>query len=159
MAILGLTPEQHRRVGAAVRIAESLRPGPQKFAANQKGAPAAGWTPYYFGVSIKDADEVTVAAGKVINGTTVSTIAAADVTIGTTNGTFYLSIEIWYNAAWKSAYLKDTTYPTQADKTDGGSDYPCFRVLIAVVTVAANVVSSIAPVWPGQEIINPNIAD
>ena len=121
-------------------------------------AGGGGADPYYFGVSIKDDDEVTVAAGKVINGTTVSSISQSDHTIGTTNGTYYLSIEIWYNAAWKSAYLSGTSYPTQGTKSDTGT-FPCTRVLIAVVVVADNAISSVTQVWPGHEIVNPRVAD
>jgi len=83
-----------------------------------------------------DEDEIDVATGVVINGTTVSAIAASngiDV-----SGDTYLSIEIWFSfdgplseGSWKTAYLNDSSYPTQADKDEGGDDFPCLRVLIA----------------------------
>jgi len=81
-------------------------------------------------------DEIDVAAGVVINGTTVSVIAAS--TGIDVSGDTYLSIEIWFSydgplseGSWKTAYLVDSLYPTQADKDEGGDDYPCLRVLIA----------------------------
>jgi len=83
-----------------------------------------------------DEDEIDVAAGVVVNGTTVSVIAASsgiDV-----SGDTYLSIEIWFSfdgplseGSWKTAYLNDSSYPTQDDKDEGGDDFPCLRVLIA----------------------------
>ena len=68
-----------------------------------------------------------IAVGRVINGTTVTTVgveSALDVT-----GSSYVSIEIWYNVTWQTAYLAEATYPTQAKKTPG--DYWTLRVLIA----------------------------
>jgi len=72
-----------------------------------------------------DADTVDVSAGKVVNGTTVTTVAAdTDISV---SGATYLSLEIWYNAGWFTDYLAAGAYPTQAKK-DG---YWTLRVLIA----------------------------
>ena len=72
-------------------------------------------------------DTLDIGVGKVINGTTVTTVgveSALDVT-----GKTYVSLEVWYNAGWQTGYLADTVYPTQAKKTPG--DYWTVRVLIA----------------------------
>ena len=120
---------------------------------------SAGIDPYFFEVTAKDADEVSILAGKVINGTTVSSISETDHTIGTVNGTYYFYIQVWYNSTWKSSYASGTDYPDQSDIDDGGTDYPCWRVLLAEVVVSGNVVQDPTQVWPGHELHNPNIAD
>jgi hypothetical protein len=82
----------------------------------------------HFKVTDNGNDTVDIAAGKIINGTTVTTVAA-EAALSVTSMT-YVSLEIWYNATWKTNYLAGSSYPTQADKSDGGTDYPCLRVLI-----------------------------
>jgi len=69
-------------------------------------------------------DTITVGAGKVVNGTTVTTVPADT---GSVSGSIYLSIVIWYNSGWFTTYEPSSSYPTQ-DKRDG---HWALRVLIA----------------------------
>ena len=105
-----------------------------------------------FAITDNGDDTLDISAGKVINGTTVSSIAAS--TGESVAGKSYLSLEVWYNAAWKSDYLASTSYPTQAVKTDGGTDYPCFR---------RNIAEKVSGAWTQRfndsEIVNPRVAE
>ena len=82
-----------------------------------------------FDVTDNGDDTIDIAAGRVISGTTVTTVALSDDL--SVAGSTYVSIEVWYNATWKTAYLAGGAYPTQAVKDDGGTDFPCERFLIS----------------------------
>jgi len=123
------------------------------------GGGGAQSTPFFWAATAHaTAGTVAIAAGRMINGTAAAEVNATTHAVGTANGVYYLYIQIWYNAAWKSSFASSTTYPTQAVINDGGTDYPCYRRLIAKVTIAANVVSEIAQAFDA-EIVNPNICE
>ena len=96
-----------------------------------------------FAVTIENDSQVSIARGYVISGYNVTTKVPTTHTIGTTNGTYYLYAEIYVYGSWTIGYVSSTSYPTQAVKNISGTDYQCLRVLIATVTVADNIVSSV----------------
>jgi len=141
MALYALTKSQSDRIAKAVRTVEAdVIPG-QKWAKNI--AAVKGGYAGQFAVALKAGSTtiMTVAAGRVIEGGNVSSVAAADVT-PSGNGTHYLYAEIYYTTSWQIGYVSSTTYPTQAVKNVSGTDYPCLRVLIAELIVAASAISS-----------------
>jgi len=123
------------------------------------GEEASGIDAYFFKVTAKDADEVTISAGKVIAGTTVISVDETDHTIDTSDDTYYVYIQIWYNEDWKTSYASDWVYPDQEDIDDGGTDFRCLRVVLAEVVVSDNVVQTPTQIWPGHEIHHTGIAD
>ena len=140
MALYALTKSQSDRIAKAVRTVEAdVIPG-QKWAKNI--AASKGYADQ-FAVALKAGSTtiVTVAAGRVIEGGNVSSVAATDVT-PSGDGTHYLYAEIYYTTSWQIGYVSSTTYPTQAVKTVTGTDYPCLRVLIADLVVASSALSS-----------------
>jgi len=142
MALYALTKSQSDRIAKTVRAVEAdVIPG-QKWAKNiaaSKGNVYAG----QFAVALKAGSTtiVTVAAGRVIEGGNVSSVAAAEVT-PSGDGTHYLYAEIYYTTSWQIGYVSSTTYPTQAVKNVDGTDYPCLRVLIAELVVTVSAISS-----------------
>jgi hypothetical protein len=86
---------------------------------------------------------VTVGAGRIVAGTTVSTVAATDNTPSGAAGTYYLYSESYFTTSWVHGYASSTTYPTQAVKTVSSVDYPCFRKLIAELTWSGTAVTAI----------------
>jgi len=78
----------------------------------------------HFKITDNGDDTMTIGAGRVVNGTTTTTVPADT---GSVSGATYLSIEIWYNSGWHTTYLASSSYPTQAKK----SGFWTLRVLIA----------------------------
>jgi len=70
-------------------------------------------------------DTVDISAGKVINGTTTTSVAAEEAVA--TIGSLYIFLEVWYTSSWQTMYGAEATYPTQEKK----GDYYAWRVLIA----------------------------
>jgi len=126
--LYGLTNRDKVRIGATVSRSEAAVSPGQRFATNiPASADAYAGQFKVTDTSTAEADQVDISAGKVINGTTVTTVAAAtdfDVT-----DALYLSLEVWHTTSWQTGYLAAATYPTQAKKTPG--DYWAIRVLIA----------------------------
>jgi hypothetical protein len=89
-----------------------------------------------FAVVFKDGttDTVTIGAGAIVAGTTVSSIGNTDHVPSGAAGTYYLYSESYYTTAWVNGYASSTTYPTQGTKTVSAVAYPCFRKLIAELT-------------------------
>jgi hypothetical protein len=72
-------------------------------------------------------NKVDISEGKVINGSTVTTVPAqVDLDI---SGFSYISLEVWYDGGWSVDYLIGASYPTQDKKTPG--DHFALRVLIS----------------------------
>lgn len=95
--------------------------------------------------------EVAVNAGKIVRGTTVTTIAQANVNISPVGTqTFHLYLESWYNLTVKQQYSSSTTYPTQAVINDGGTDFPCERFLIATIDVVSGSINEVYPEQIGE---------
>jgi hypothetical protein len=82
-----------------------------------------------FKVTDNGDNTVDIAAGKVINGTTVTNVPLEeDLDV---ENMLFISLEVWYNAGWFVDYLAEATYPTQAKKTIAMVDYWAVRFLIA----------------------------
>ena len=100
----------------------------------------------------KTADNiVSISAGTVINGTNTLQVSGTTENIGTTDGLYALWIEVSYSAGYAAAYDSNLVYPVQ--------DVAIFKKVIALVTVASTVITNVNMVHPGDEIINPRIAE
>lgn len=82
-----------------------------------------------FAITDNGDDTLDIAAGVAVNGL-INTTVAAETSLSVTGNT-HVSLEIWYNTTWKTAYLTGSSFPGQGVKDDGGTDFPCLRVLIA----------------------------
>lgn len=151
--------ESAQRIGKAVQRVENypdagIAPYRRKNrAASGRASAANPLADSQFYATLKSAttDTVAINAGRLIRGTTVTSIGAAEVAISPSGtATYYVYLESYYYGGAAQGYASSTTYPTQAVKTISTFDLPCERILIATVTVVDGAITTVKPEQIGE---------
>jgi hypothetical protein len=108
----------------------------------------------FFKVVQNGENAVIITAGNLIIGQSNLYVGdTSSVPISTTNGTHYLCFSLYYASGYSTTLEDLTTLPDQSDITIVTTDYPCFRKLLATITVAEGIITEVVQQQFGEIVV------